>query len=220
MEGSSVLLYEDSLVSLSNSIDQIVGFEGWNIRAGSLKERSGGVKFYGRKFKEHYKNQFSKEIENQDVISYFDTMSLLKRLSECLDESVKDVAIFMEFSIPYAHQKRIDFLLSFKNTIIILEFSYINEELKGLDNVTYMTKYHEKLVQAMQYQTLLQNMLNEKIKTIPFVVLYHPEYLDKNTEDPRAIKQNNDEIRKLADLINFQYSKEKTASEELLNLLK
>jgi hypothetical protein len=215
MERSSYLLHETSIENLSKSFDEIIGFKSWSLRKGSLDERSKGIKYFGKKFKDHFKTNLNRDIQDVEVISYFDTMTLLKRLDEKI--SIKEIQVFMEFSIPYAHQKRIDYILTFKNTIIILEFSYFNENDKSIKNDEYMKKYHEKLVQAMQYQTLLQNMIDSKIKIIPFVILYQPEY-DNEIEIKGSIEQNNNEIEKLCEMINSIYPKDMTAAEELLNL--
>jgi len=217
MEKSSVLL-NLSLNELSNKFDEVIGFE-WKIRKGSQEERSKGIRHYGIKFKNHFKTRFDRKIKDDEVVSYFDTMTLLKRLKTELSEEYKEIEIFMEFSIPYAHQKRIDYLLAFKNTVIVVEFSYIKEDNENIENSEYMTRYHDKLIQAMQYVKLIENMLDHKTRIIPMVILYMPEE-DKEIEIPGNKEKNNKEINTLADLIREQYAKDTTAAEELKKNLK
>jgi len=198
-------------ISLSNLIAkyQDIGFD-WQIRKGSMEQRYSKVK---GKYEEFFVSQFKdiERIKNHDLIGFLDSLSLMKILHDQLTD-LKNIDVSMEFLIPYANDKRIDYVLSFKNTIILLEFSYFDSQKSEKQ---YMEKYHLKLVQVMQYEKLLQNLISSRIKTIPYVVLYSPE-VDDNKE---SIKNSNkNKMIELAEFVRTLYYKDLSATEELSNL--
>jgi hypothetical protein len=222
MKNAQALIVGDNLEKLINEYSDNVRVKNWKIQRGSEQERSSGVIKYDTKIKRLINSQLNLNIDKKAIVSYYDTISILKRLHDQL-ENVKNIEVFMEFSIPFAHQKRIDYLLAFKNTLIILEFSYfneLNENGKLKEKSEYMNVYHDKLLQAMQYEKLLKNLINDKIQIFPVVILYKPEYSkDDNIEIKENIKSNNTEIEDLAQLIKILYNKDTTASQEVKNLL-
>ena len=120
----------------------------------------------------------------------------------------------MEFMIPYSQQKRIDYLITFRKTVVILEFGYYDSKA---NDKKYMDLYHKKLLQAMQYEKLLQNLISSRIKTVPYVFLYSPEYGEKKE---CIYNHNAEKVMELADMINELFIKDTSASDEIKLLSK
>lgn len=188
----------------------------WKIYEGTSTERYGRIK--GKKFETSLKSLFLKTYgwdgDANTLISYYDTLSLIQRLVDELEEKlVQDIFIFMEFRIPYAENKRTDFLIAFKNTVLMLEFGKKRSN-KGL------TDYNEKLLQVMQYEKLIQNLISPTITTIPYVIIYDYEVNKDKSLNDANINKNNEKISRLANLIKTLYNKDTNAYDELNKLIK
>lgn len=209
MEKARALFHSLKLRELVSKY-KAIGFE-WKIRKGTMAQRY--EKIQG-KYEQNFQKQF-KEIENlknSDLVGFLDSLSLMNSLNNQL-EDLDGIDIFMEFLIPYSQEKRIDYLLCFKCTILVLEFSYFDSQN---NKKNYMQTYHQKLLQVMQYEKLLQNLISSKVKTIPYVVLYSPE--TNETREPIA-NNNLNKVIELASLIKALYSKDTTAAEEIKKLI-
>lgn len=191
----------------------------WKILRGRIEDRANRAKRLklNTKITDMYKDNVDKKIDDNDVISYCDVMILIKRLIEeylkLQKKDYKELHFYMEMMIPYSEGKRIDFVIAFKKTIILVEFSYCdnNEGTKK-----YNESYHEKLTQVIHYQTLLTNVIDPSIKVVPYVFLYRPEYDSKGEKKLRT--NNNKKLKTLAELVKKLYSMDTTAMEEINKL--
>ncbi len=191
----------------------------WKILRGRIEDRANRAKRLklNTLITDMYKDNVDKKIDDNDVISYCDVMILIKRLIEEYlkpqKKDYRDLHFYMEMMIPYSEGKRIDFVIAFKKTIILVEFSYCdnNERTKK-----YNEAYHEKLTQVIHYQTLLSNVIDPSIKVVPYVFLYRPEYDSK--AEKKLKTNNNKKLKTLAELIKNLYSMDNTAIEEINKL--
>lgn len=188
-----------------------IGFN-WQIRKGTVEERYERIQGkYEDSFQKQFKETYQEDIKDTDLVSYLDTLSLMKTLEENLKDLI-GIDVFMEYLIPYAQKKRIDYLITFRNTVVILEFCYFDHKIASKK---YMEIYHQKLLQVMQYEKLLQNMISTKIKTIPYVILYSPDIDEKRNS---IANHNQEKMIELAELIKDLYFRDTTATEEIKSL--
>lgn len=192
----------------------------WKIWKGEFEKRYKSIKdkTWTLDFKKHFENEYQRTAEATTLISYFDTLSLIQRLANEIDSYVSEkIHVFMEFQIPYAEMKRTDFIFVFKNTVLLLEMGNSSEKKNR------STMYNEKLIQVMQYEKLVQNLISPKMYTVPYVILYDYEYDYESKEEnyvvSKNVKNNNERISKLAELIQTLYYKDSTALEEIRKLI-
>lgn len=217
MRKTKVFLEANSMENFIEQHNKLITFE-WQIREETLKKRASNIKLFPfkKEIKDTYKNKIDKNIKDVEIVTYCDVMVLMKRLIEDYLEKrktkFKDIHFYMEMVIPYSEGKRIDFVIAFKKTIILLEFSYSR---KNDEDEDYNKTYHEKLNQVIHYQTLLSNVIDPSIKVVPYVFLYNPEYDNFKNK----INSNNEiKLDEFAELIEKLYLMDSTAIEEINKL--
>jgi hypothetical protein len=133
-------------------------------------------------------NEFIKKqnINESEILSWIDTMYLLKRLFEHpdLDSKIKDSKIIQEYVIPYTKDNRADAIICKDNKLVIIEFTYEK------------AKYITKAQQCFVYKDILKQQLNNKIECYSYVFSYSNELEENYKGDCKLDEQIND-------LINF-----------------
>ena len=121
--------------------------------------------------------------EPGEIVSWLDTLRILfdAMLEIDLPEDIsKELTIIQEYRVPFT-TKRADYLLIYKNRILILEFSQDNSD---------STKYSSKLQQVLGYKELLSVLCPENIEIGVYVYLIKTEsivpynrfvHIDKHT---------------------------------------
>lgn len=216
MENFKTLMYSPTVKDFINEYEEIITFD-WNIRKGSEKYRYNNIKYsnLGKNLKNKIKEKFNKNIKGYETISYADTLTFMYSLFNEY-KLPNDIKIYVEFLIPFANKKRIDYLITFKNTILLLEFSYFYQKKKDEEDYEKeIDVYNRKLTQAMQYKTLLHNLINPKIKIIPYVILYGP---DQDMKGNLLFSGNKTKIFELSELIKFLYKTDTDANDEISRL--
>ena len=103
---------------------------------------------------------------------------MYKVFSSIDEESiVQEMKIIMEYVIPELSKPRIDYILTFRNSMILIEFSK-TYTIENLSNET--TK---KTQQLIGYTDMLKsNITNKNINIIPHVCMYFDNSNEKNNE--------------------------------------
>ncbi len=125
------------------------------------------------------KNLTNRPITDEQLVSFFDTMSLMyKILTQITDEKIKqEMKIIMEYVIPDPSKPRIDYMLIYRNSIYLLEFS------KATSINTLSNESSKKLQQINGYATMLKtNINNNNIKINIAVGMYLDESSEENIE--------------------------------------
>lgn len=164
-------------------IKNLYNVTSWGIYPGTYSDRATVIKKYSyyNELKDEFneKNLTNKPIGEEQIISFFDTMYLMyKILSQITDEKIKqDMKIIMEYVIPEPSKPRIDYMLVYRNSILLLEFSKANS-IETISN-----EQGQKLQQVNGYATLLKsNINNTKIDINVAVGMYLDESTDANIE--------------------------------------
>ena len=156
-------------------------------------------KEYYKKIKEDFlkKDLTPWPLKEEEVISWFDTLSLLQRVMTKVREATfetNETIIFTEYVIPFGNHLRVDYLLVFDREIIVLEFGMFNQDERRSEE-----RYSKKLVEAMAYSQVLRNILPKDINVYNYVMIYKPEYdLSILGEMIENIRYNESEIGILA----------------------
>ena len=176
----------------------------WKIEKQLLKER---VEKYNKTFLfQMLKKQFIQEnisiwpLKDEEVITWIDTLSILKRTINQLKVRNLDLnrfSIVMEYPLVFGNHMRTDYLLIYDRLIIVLEFGMFNQDEKRSEE-----RYTKKLQDSITHRQVLANMIDNRVKIVNYVLVYRPEHdrINDVTMDDN-INYNNCEIALLTDFI-------------------
>lgn len=200
---------------LSYTNELYSNIDNWMIRKNSNRLFSSTVGEYYTTIKEEFneKNLTNKPIEPLQILSIIDTLKLMKTVINDLKniEILNETKIIMEYVLPDTTKSRIDYLLSNRNNILLIEFS----QSEKYD--TLKEKHKEKTQQVIEYRNILDSYINNnKINIKTKVCIYLPE------ENKTNVDTNDKMIKDLEKVItNFFLSSEtKNAFETLLEIEK
>lgn len=111
-------------------------------------------------------------LKDEEVITWLDTMLLLRRVVLVLFQRGmihEEIKIIMEYPFVLGNQMRSDYLIVFKQSVIILEFGMFNQDEKRKEE-----RYTKKVQENIGHRHLLANLTNIDIYT--YVVMYRPEF--------------------------------------------
>lgn len=185
----------------------------WEIRPETYEERAKKLSKFS--YWNILKNEFNekkltnKNLNDSQLVTYFDTMYLMYQLlNEITNEKIKnEMKIIQEYRIDTLNKPRIDYLLTYRNDIILLEF--------GKSTPKDLSKsLTEKQRQLDGYKNALINNLenNEKYKITSIPIIYLSEENETN-------KNNNaDALRSALKQINKALKNQKDAFEQLQDI--
>lgn len=166
-----------------NKVKNLYDVENWKIQSNSYEERANSIKNYTyfNILKECFNssNLTNKNVTDAQIISFLDTLSIMYKVFSSIDEEsiVQEMKIIMEYVIPELSKPRIDYILTFRNSMILIEFSKTST-IENLSNET--TK---KTQQLIGYTDMLKsNITNKNINIIPHVCMYFDNSNEKNNE--------------------------------------
>jgi hypothetical protein len=140
-------------------------------------------------------------LKDEEVITWIDTLSLLRRLLLILFKQGIDtdkISIIMEYPLIFGNHMRADYLLVYDQLIIVLEFGMFNQDERRSEE-----RYTKKLQESNSYRQLLGNLVDSKIKVVNYVMIYRPEY---SRNQKKYIKENilynDEELNNLAKFIS------------------
>lgn len=166
-----------------NKTRELFRVNNWHIQEGNYTDRANVLKkfsyFTTLKNEFNEKNLTNRPITDEQLVSFFDTMSLMyKILTQITDEKIKqEMKIIMEYVIPDPSKPRIDYMLIYRNSIYLLEFS------KATSINTLSNESSKKLQQINGYATMLKtNINNNNIKINIALGMYLDESSEENIE--------------------------------------
>lgn len=196
----------------------------WYVRRANIEERYNAIKDTPKfvAFKSEAKNKL--KFDNKELISWLDSMSQLYYIflklnekKETKDTLFKNMSIIAEYQIPFT-KNRIDYCIVKDNKILLLEFSYSEDNTKD--------HFKKKLNQLVYYKELLETSLDTNIKISLFTFLIQPEEIDWKTPIYKKSKITNektnpnyDQCNYLEQLIIHTFSNTQKNAYEQLNLM-
>lgn len=187
----------------------------WQIQDQSQKYRASSINEYSyyKKLKKDFteKELTKNEINGEQIVSFLDTIHLMYKTFALINDEIinNEIKIIMEYVIPDSRKYRIDYVLSFRNSLLLIEFSRVTTifELKEINS--------KKNHQIIEYSNALNSLINNSniiIKTKTFV------YLPYSSKSYIEITQES--INDLVKIINktFKSNNNKNAFETLLEI--
>jgi hypothetical protein len=196
------LIYFDTPSDLIAFLHELDVYNGWQIQSGLLNDR--GKQIYNRRYvkmlRERFDNRdfFRQRVSIAEIVSWLDTMSLMRRLVESLRAKLgRDVAeqihIYCEYMIQMSKKMRIDYVLEYEDRLLLLEFRTVNrfEKLRS----TWQMKFQELQI----YKELMSYYLPDKtIRVYSFIAMY--EY-DRGKLDVVQKQYNDNQVNYLTEYI-------------------
>ncbi|MCF7926846.1 MAG: hypothetical protein K9L74_04665 [Candidatus Izimaplasma sp.] len=182
---------------------------GWKLRKGKMNQRGKAIKDapYTKKLRTMFRNKgfYTREVSSTEIVSWLDNiifmLKILDQLSVLLsEEEYNNLEIFLEYRIKMAKMMRIDYVLKYKDSLLLLEFRVLG----NFDRLR--TTWQRKKAETLIYKELMQNYLNEKrYYTHAFIGLCE---FDGLSPLPRQIGYNKDQIEYVSKyIVNFLYQK-------------
>jgi hypothetical protein len=187
----------------------------WKIEKQLLKER---VTYYQEyPMFSQMKNEFNRKqisiwpLKEEEIITWFDTLSLLRRITSELFHkgiSLEDIHIFMEYPLVFGNHMRTDYLIVLDRLIIVLEFGMFNQDEKRSEE-----RYTKKLQESINHRQILANMVHGNVEVINYVMIYKPEYDRLHRSELIEQKSyNENEIKLLSQFITHKVRLQQTYS--------
>lgn len=193
-----------------NFTENLYNVKEWEIYPDTYKNRAKKLcSFeYWKQLKQLFEKQnlINKKISEEQLVSYFDTMNLLYYILKYIENKNirEEMKIIMEYQINTLEKERPDYLLIYRNEIIILEFG----NATNYNNIKKSKA--KKLEQLNEYENNLKNRLINKN------IIYHKiPVIYLSDED---FKFNKNLIKDIAEqIINILNDNNFSAFESILN---
>ncbi len=194
--------YFESPKEFLQFVDSLDIYNGWRITEGLMNTRGEIIRHkpYANQLREMFnsKKAFRREVSISEIVSWLDSFVIMTRMINVLRETVtnedyNDIKIYFEYIIKMSKKMRIDFIIEYKGTLLLLEMRMLDNfrKIKG----TWVKKKGELLI----YKELIQNYVEDRrILTFALITLY--EYNGKN-ENLAHINYNNNQVEYLAEYI-------------------
>lgn len=187
----------------------------WNIEKQLLKDRV--IQYNKNKHFIELSEEFRTkklsiwELKPEEVITWFDTMLLLRRLLIMLFKNgvkTDQLKLFLEYPLIFGNHMRSDYLIVYDRLIVVLEFGMFNQDEKRSEE-----RYTKKLQESINYRQLLENMTQPQIVVVNYVMIYRPEY-DRisKTQMSDNTKYNNEELMRLCQFLHLHIENQNSFS--------
>ena len=187
----------------------------WNIEKQLLKDR---VTYYrnNKHFIELSEDFYRKklsiwELKSEEVITWFDTMTLLRRMFIILFKKrikTDHLKLFLEYPLIFGNHMRADYLIVYERLIVVLEFGMFNQDEKRSEE-----RYTKKLQESINYRQLLANIVEPQIIVVNYVMIYRPEYdRSRDTFFKDNIDYNNDELIRSFNFLHLHFNNQNELS--------
>lgn len=161
-----------------NRFSEFLEKEQWKIEKQLLKERAEKYKEkeWFVELSQTFKNKNISiwELRKEEVITWLDTMLIMRRLMfELYKKGIKaeGIDIFMEYPLVYGNHMRTDYLIIYERLIVVVEFGMFNQDEKRSEE-----RYTKKLQESINYRQIIGNLVSDKISVINYAMIYRPEY--------------------------------------------
>jgi len=180
-----------------NKFSHFTEINEWRIEKQLLKERVEKYKskdYFIMLEKQFIKNKLTIwELKQEEIITWIDTMSLLRRILLKLFQkgaNVSQMNIIMEYPLVYGNHMRSDYLIVYERLIVVLEFGMFNQDEKRSEE-----RYTKKLQESINYRQIIGNLVEKEVYVVNYVMIYKPEHdriLNKKLQE--NIEYNDSEI--------------------------
>lgn len=175
-------------------------YEGWKIEKGILNKRGESIsaKSYVNYLRDMFnqKGFFRRSVSIAEIVSWIDSLMIMTKFCIKLKQEIpkkvfERIKIHMEYVIEYAKLMRIDYVIEYNNTFLLIDFRLVD----SFDKIrpTWSRKKTELLI----YKELIENYFEDKrIYTYALILLY--EY-DKKQKVLKHYEYNANQIQHMLD---------------------
>lgn len=171
-------------------------YNDWKITKGTLNNRGESIrnKVYTNYLRERFNNKkmFRRSVSISEIVSWLDSFVIMKRFFQKLHSSITDeefdcVELYCEYMIKMSKKMRVDFILKYKNTILMIEFRMVNDFTK------IKKTWNKKKMELLVYKELLENYIPNQTRILTFAFISLFEY-DGNKVEDIHLNYNNNQI--------------------------
>ncbi len=193
MKDDSFLFFKNPkyFCNFLNSLDI---YNDWKITKGTMNSRGESIrnKRYTNYLRNRFNNKkmFRRSVSISEIVSWLDSFVIIRRFFKKLSSSIthdefEDIELYCEYMIKMSKKMRVDFILKYKDTLLLIEFRMVNNFTK------IKATWNKKKVELLVYKELLENYipLDTKILTFAFITIY--EYDGKSIDDAHLNYNNN-----------------------------
>ena len=197
----------------SKFLDSLDIYNDWKIGKGTMNTRGESIRNKGYtnylRDKFNSKKMFRRSVSISEIVSWLDSFVIMRRFFDKLRSSIEltefeEVEVFCEYMIKMSKKMRVDFIIKYRNKILLIEFRMVNNFTK------IKTTWNKKKIELLVYKELLENYIleDQKILTFAFVSLY--EY-DGRILDDIHLNYNNNQVDFLVEyFVEFIIKKQRT----------
>jgi hypothetical protein len=200
MKNESLLFFKtpESFFKFLNSLDI---YNDWKITKGTMNSRGESIrnKGYTKFLRERFNNKkmFRRSVSISEIVSWLDSFVIMRRFFKKLYSSItveefNNIELYCEYMIKMSKKMRIDFILKYKNTILLIEFRMVNDFTK------IKSTWNKKKVELLVYKELLENYIPTETRILTFAFISLFEYDGRNIEDIQ-LNYNNNQVDFLAE---------------------
>jgi hypothetical protein len=190
------LLYFHNPTDFSKFIEELNIYNDWKIEKGTMNERGESIrnKRYTNYLREKFNNKkmFRRSVSISEIVSWLDSFVIMKRFFDKLSDNIEDVEfngieLCCEYMIKMSKKMRIDFVIRYKNIVILIEFRMVNNYTK------IKTTWNKKKVELLVYKELIENYTQPDIRILTFAFISLYEY-DGRVIDKAHYDYNNNQV--------------------------
>ncbi len=174
----------DSYFAFKNFCKNLYKVDKWQISDLDDNERINTLE--SKPYFQKLKNDFNSKklcpykIKSEEILSYLDTLNILFKILENIQNQdfKKNVKIIMEY-VPKldSGKDRCDYILAYKNILMLFEFGKCNDRTKIKDK---MVKKEKEL---SYYESQIKKIIGNEIIIKKHAIIYQPERDDKTIEE-------------------------------------
>jgi len=195
MESDS-LFYFHKPKDFSKFLNSLDIYNDWKIGRGTMNSRGESIRNKGYtnflRDKFNNKSMFRRSVSISEIVSWLDSFVIMKRFFEELRKEIEEdeynnIEIYCEYMLKMSKKMRVDFIIKYNNTILLIEFRMVNNFTK------IKSTWNKKKLELLVYKELMQNYITEdtRILTFAFISLY--EY-DGRVLDDIHLNYNNNQV--------------------------
>lgn len=184
-------------------IDSLDIYNGWKITKGLMNSRGEVIrhKSYANQLRKMFsvKKAFRREVSISEIVSWLDSFVMMTRVIERLRvtisiEDYNKIEIYFEYIIKMSKKMRIDFVIKYNNSLLLLELRMVDnfKKLKG----TWTKKKSELLI----YKELMNNYIDDEKRILTYALITLYEF-DGKEKIYAHKKYNDDQAQYLAEYI-------------------
>lgn len=179
-------LYFKTPHNFNNFLYSLDIYNEWKITKGIMNSRGESIrnKSYTNYLRDKFnsKKMFRRSVSISEIVSWLDSFVVMRRFFSKLKLEIEttefnDIEMYCEHVIKMSKKMRVDFILKYKDTLLLLEFRMVNDFTK------IKTTWNKKKIELLVYKELLENYIPNDIRILTFAFISLYEYDGKVQND-------------------------------------